>query len=99
MAAKPLKSMAKAPSATTAALRQVATGAGRALPPAIARSERRTVLVNVKMAEESAIALAKQAAEEGITQKQLICRALAVAGVPMDPLDLEDRTPRRRAAA
>jgi hypothetical protein len=35
----------------------------------------------------------------GITQKQLICRAFAAAGVPIDPLDLEDRTPRRRAAA
>lgn len=99
MAAKQLKSVAKAPAASAAALHQVATEAGRALPPAIARRERRTLLVNVKMAEESAIALAKQAAEEGITQKQLICRALAAAGVPMDPLDLEDRTPRRRVAA
>jgi hypothetical protein len=82
-----------------ASLRQVAAEAGRALPLAVARRERRTVLVNVKMAEESAIALAKQAVAEGVTQKQFICRALAAAGVPMDPLDLEDRTPRRRAAA
>jgi len=94
MAAKQLKSVANA-----ASLHQVAAEAGRALPPAVARRERRTVLVNVKMAEESAIALAKQAVAKGITQKQLICRALAAAGVPMDPLDLEDRTPRRRAAA
>jgi len=99
MPRKQLKGVIKTPGATAAPLHQVATDAGRALPPAIARRERRTVLVNVKMAEESAIALAKQAAVEGITQKQLICRALATAGVPMDPLDLEDRTPRRRAAA
>lgn len=99
MAAKQLKSVTKDPAASAAALHQVATDASRALPPAIARRDRRTVLVNVKMAEESAIALAKQAAEEGITQKQLICRALAAAGVPIDPLDLEDRTPRRRVAA
>jgi hypothetical protein len=59
----------------------------------------RAALVNVKMAEASAIALAKQAVEEGITQKQFICRALEAAGVPMDPLDLEDRTPRRRSEA
>jgi hypothetical protein len=54
-------------------------------------------MVNVKMAEESAIAFAQQEAQ-GITQKQLVCCALKAAGVPMDPLDLEDRTPRRRAA-
>lgn len=80
-----------------ATLRRVTTEAVRSEPPAVVRTERRAVLVNVKMAEQSAIALAKQAAAEGITQKQLICRALQAAGVPMDPLDLEDRTPRRRA--
>ena len=69
------------------------------MPSAVAPRERRTVLVNVKMAEESAIALAKKAVAERVTQKQFICRALAAAGVPMDPLDLEDRTPRRRSAA
>jgi hypothetical protein len=55
-------------------------------------------MVNIKMAEESAIALAQLAKAQGITQKQLVCRALQAAGVSMDPLDLEDRTPRRRAA-
>jgi hypothetical protein len=55
-------------------------------------------MVNVKMTEESAIALAQQAKAQGITQKQLVCRALQAAGVTIDPMDLEDRTPRRRAA-
>jgi hypothetical protein len=55
-------------------------------------------MVNVKMEEEAAIALAERAKAEGITQKQFICRALQAAGVPMDPLDMEDRTPRRRVA-
>ena len=90
--------MAERPVSATV-LHQVASEAGRAPPPAVAPRGRRAVLINVKLAEESAIALAKQAAAPGITQKQLICRALAAAGVPMDPLDLEDRTPRRRAAA
>ncbi len=98
MAAKQFKSVAERP-ASAAVLHQEASEAGRALPPAVVARGRRTVLVNVKLAEESAIALAKQAAAEGITQKQFICRALAAAGVPMDKLDLEDRTPRRRAAA
>jgi hypothetical protein len=95
MATKQFKS-AKAPAADM--LRQVASDAGRSLPPAMVRSERRTVMVNVKMGETAAIALAERAKAEGITQKQFICRALEAAGVPMDPLDLEDRTPRRRAA-
>jgi hypothetical protein len=90
MAGKQLKSVS---------LHQVAAEAWRSLPLAVAPRERRTVLVNVKMAEESAIAMAKKATAEGVTQKQFICRALVAAGVPMDPLDLEDRTPRRRAAA
>lgn len=94
--AKQLKSAHRAPDAAT--LRQVATDAGRSLPSAVVRPDRRTVMVNIKMAEESAIALAQQAKAQGITQKQLVCRALQAAGVPMDPLDLEDRTPRRRAA-
>jgi hypothetical protein len=80
-------------------LRRVAAEAGRSEPPAIMRPERRTVLVNVKVSEALAIALADRAEAEGITQKQVITRALAAAGLPVDPLDLEDRTPRRRRAA
>jgi hypothetical protein len=97
MAAKQMKRIAKAP-ASAAMLHHVATEAGRALPPAVAARGRKVVLVNVKMAEESAIALARKAAAEGVTQKQFICRALAAAGVPIDPLDLENRSPPRRAA-
>jgi hypothetical protein len=95
MGTKQFKS-AKTPAADM--LRQVASDAGRSLPPAMVRPDRRTVMVNVKMSEAAAIALAERAKADGITQKQFICRALEAAGVPMDPLDLEDRTPRRRAA-
>jgi hypothetical protein len=56
------------------------------------------VLINVKVSEDLAVALAERAEAEGITQKQVITRALAAAGLPVDPLDLEDRTPRRRRA-
>lgn len=98
MSTKQLKSVAKLlPSSDV--LRQGTIDTGKSVPAAVVRHDRRTVLVNVKIAEESAIAVAKKAAAEGITQKQLICRALAAAGVTMDPLDLEDRTPRRRAVA
>jgi hypothetical protein len=53
-------------------LHQVAAEAGRSLPPAAAPGERRTVLANVKIAEDSAIALAKKAVAEGMIQKQFI---------------------------
>ena len=60
---------------------------------------RRSVLIYVKVSEGLAIALAERAEVEGITQKQVITRALAAAGLPVDPLDVEDRTPRRQRAA
>ena len=83
----------------SAMLRRVATESGRSEPPAVVRPERRAVLINIKIAESSAVDLARKAAAAGITQKQWIARALAESGIEMDPLDLEDRTPRRRTAA
>jgi hypothetical protein len=56
-------------------------------------------MVNFKVSEDLAIALADRAEAEGITQKQIITRALAAAGLPVDPLDLADRTSRRRRTA
>jgi hypothetical protein len=108
MARKRLKSKAE-PTAVSAlpasyhpgaqALRRVVPEARGSMPPAIVRHPRRTVLINVKVSEELAIALAERAKSEGITQKQVITRALAAAGLPVDALDLQDRSPRRRRAA
>ena len=107
-----LKSIGKAPEAAAdhhrarsdrpdaSVLRQVAADAGRTVPPAVVRTERRRqVLINVKVDEELAIALADRAVADGVTQKQILMRALAAAGLPVNPLDLEDRTRRRRRAA
>jgi hypothetical protein len=109
MAGNQLKSLAKAPQETLPAgqsgrpdgtvLRRVAVDAGRSMPPATVRPGRRTVLINVKVSEDLAIALAERAEAEGMTQKQVITRALASAGLPVDALDLADRSPRRRRAA
>ena len=109
MARNQLKSLAKAPQETmpasqsgrpdATALRRVAADAGRFMPPATVRPGRRTVLINVKVSEDLAIALAERAEAEGMTQKQVITRALALAGLPVAALDLEDRSPRRRRAA
>jgi len=84
--------------ADAATLRRVAAEAERSEPPAVVRTPRRTVMVNIKLAESSAIDLARKAAAAGITQKQWIARALEASGIEIDPLDLQDRTPRRRAA-
>jgi hypothetical protein len=110
MSENPLKSLASDSASTPSAplpierpnaniLRQVAAEAGRSIPPAVVKASRRTVLINVKVDEELAIALADRAQAEGVTQKQIIMRALAAAGLPVSPLDLEDRTPRRRRTA
>jgi|SRR3954452_7030367 hypothetical protein len=105
MAKNTLKSLGKTPEAPAAnrpgatVLRQVAAEAGRTMPPAVVRPPRRAVLINVKVDEALAIALAERVQTEGTTQKQIIMRALAAAGLPVGPLDLEDRTPRRRTVA
>jgi hypothetical protein len=69
------------------------------MPPAVVRPARRSVLINVKVSEDLAVALAERAEAEGVTQKQVITRALAAAGLPVDALDLEDRSPKRRRGA
>jgi hypothetical protein len=51
--------------------------------------------MTLKIGIETADALAERAEREGMTQKQVICKALAAFNVPVDPLDLEDRTRRR----
>jgi hypothetical protein len=109
MAKNLLKSLAKEPGVESSlppagkpnasVLRQIAADAGRSMPPAVVRASRRTVLINVKVDEALAIALAERAQAEGVTQKQVVMRALAAAGLPVNPLDLEDRTPRRRRVA
>jgi hypothetical protein len=83
--------------ASASTLRRVVAEAERTEPPAIVRAPRRTVMVNIKLNENTAIDLANKAVTAGITQKQWIVRALAASGVEVDPLDLEDRSPRRRA--
>ena len=55
----------------------------------------RIVPINLKIREGLATALAERAFAEGLTQKQVITRALAKDGLPVDPSDLEDRSGRR----
>jgi len=94
MAGKTFRS-AKAP-VDPATLRQVAADAGRVLPAAVVARSSKRVMINVKVSEELARSLAEHAEAEGLTQKQVITRALAAAGLAVQPHDLEDLTPRRR---
>lgn len=61
------------------------------------QTARRSVVISLKVAPSLAVAIAQAAQARGITQKQVITSALATAGLPVSPLDLEDRSPRRRA--
>ena len=90
MTKQPLRQVADA-----STLRRVASEAKRMEPPATVEPNERTVPVNLKIGEGLARALAERAFEEGITQKQVITKALAAAGLPVSQRDLEDRSGRR----
>lgn len=66
------------------------------LPPAqLAKTDASTTL-NLRVRVSTIAAIAEKARTSGLTQKQVICRALAEAGVDVAANDLEDRTPRRK---
>jgi hypothetical protein len=109
MAAKKLKSLASSPvepqGATAlpasprlepARLREIAEQMAPTQPPAIMPTRRTSTLINLRVETTLADWLADRAEAEGTTQKVIITRALAAAGAPVSPRDLEDRTPRRR---
>jgi len=57
----------------------------------------KSVMVSIRMTEQTAEAIAAYAIEHGITQRRLVAEALAARGVAVAPRDLEDRPlPRRR---
>ena len=66
------------------------------LPPAqLPKSDSSTTL-NLRVRVSTVMALAQKAKTSGLTQKQIICRALAEAGIEVAVKDLEDGTPRRK---
>ncbi|MBV8091658.1 MAG: hypothetical protein JO110_00195 [Acetobacteraceae bacterium] len=80
----------------SAQLRQIAEQIAPTQPPAVMPTRRRSTLINFRAETLLADWLADRAAAESTTQKVIITRALAAAGAPVSPQDLEDRTPRRR---
>src|SRR3954464_11409532 len=87
---------APAPRLQPAQLREIAEQIAPNQPPAVMPPRRTSTLVNLRVDTALADWLAARAEAEGTTQKVILTRALAAAGAPVSPQDLEDRTPRRR---
>jgi hypothetical protein len=77
---------------------RIAVEAAPTLPPARLPQEDKATAFNMRLRVSTLAAVEARARQEGATLKQVICRALAGAGVDVAPADLEDGTPRRRAA-
>ena len=66
------------------------------LPPAQLSISDPSTTLNLRVRVSTITALARKVKASVLTQKQIICRALAEAGVEVALADLEDRTPRRK---
>jgi predicted HicB family RNase H-like nuclease len=53
--------------------------------------------MTLRLRRSTTEAIAGSAKEQGLTMKQLICKALTEAGISVAAVDLEDRTPRRQS--
>ena len=56
-----------------------------------------TTTMTLRLRRSTAEAIADSAKEQGLTMKQVICKALSDAGILVAAVDLEDRTPRRQS--
>jgi len=74
---------------------RVAREAAPSLPPATVADRDSPTTLNLRMRLSTVTGLTKAAQERGLTIKQIVAQALAEAGLPVAPADLEDRTPRR----
>jgi hypothetical protein len=68
------------------------------LPPTRLSGGDKTLAFNMRLRPSTIAAIEVRARAEGATLKQVICRALFDAGIAVAPADLQDGTPRRRAA-
>jgi hypothetical protein len=68
------------------------------LPPTRLTNDDKAQSFNTRLRASTIAAIEARARAQGATLKQVICRALSDAGIEVAPADLEDGTPRRRAA-
>jgi hypothetical protein len=78
---------------------RIASEAAPTLPPTRMVTEDRAQSFNTRLRASTIAAIEARARAEGATLKQVICRALADAGIEVAAADLEDGTPRRQRAA
>ena len=96
-ALEPARTLPQPPRLSPAELREIATRADPSQPPAVMPTQQQgSRLITLRLQNPLADAIADAAEAQGITQKMVITRALEAAGFRVSPLDLEDRTPRRR---
>jgi len=69
-----------------------------AAPPPEPAEPDKPAMLSVRLMDSTITAVARAAKERGITQRQLIARALAAEGIQVAPADMEDRAPPRRRA-
>lgn len=74
----------------------IATHTAPTLPPARLSVDDRATTLNLRVRSTTIEGLMAVAHDRGLTMKQVVCQALADAGVPVASADLEDRTPRRK---
>lgn len=77
---------------------RIAAETAPSLPPTRLPSDDKAQSFNTRLRASTIAAIEARARAEGVTLKQVICRALSDAGIKVAPADLEDGTPRRRAA-
>lgn len=66
------------------------------LPPARLEAPDRATTLNLRMRHSTVAALSAAAKARGVTMKQLVAEGIQALGIQVSPIDLEDRTPRRK---
>jgi hypothetical protein len=92
----PLKTRSSRPTPQEAV--RIAAEAAPTLPPARLPTEDRAAPFNMRLRLSSIAKIEARARQDGVSLKLVVSRALATYGIEMAPADLEDGTPRRRAA-
>lgn len=77
---------------------RIARTAAPESPPARLPVVDKAVPFNTRMRLSSIAEIEARARQDGVSLKLVLCRALEAYGIRMAPADLEDGTPRRRAA-
>jgi hypothetical protein len=93
----PLKTLDRPTQSPDEAIR-IAKATAPTLPPARLPIEDRAAPFNMRLRLSSIASIEARARQDGVSLKLVVSRALEAYGIKMAATDLEDGTPRRRAA-